>query len=294
MDKLIINAAITGMVPTKQDNPHVPITPAEIAADARRCRDAGASIVHLHARDIDGKPTYRKEVYQEILCRVRDACPDIVLCVSCSGRTFKTFEERSQVLECVDPAPEMASLTLGSMNFPKVESINSPSMINMLAEKMNALGVVPEWECFELGMVEYSHYLIKHGTLKTPFYCNILLGSLGTLGSTPANIAAVANALPKGVTWALAGIGRFQFQTNSAAITMGGHVRVGLEDNLWYNDERTRHASNPDLVERLAKLANAAGREVASPDEAREIIGLKPRIASGPPSSRSPLPLGEG
>lgn len=280
MKKLIINAAITGMVPMKEDNPNVPITPAEIATDVRRCRDAGASIVHLHARDIEGKATYRKEVYQEILCRVRDACPDIVLCVSCSGRTFKSFEERSEVLECVNPAPEMASLTIGSMNFPKVESVNSPSMVKALAEKMNALGVVPEWECFELGMIEYTHYLISHDILKPPFYCNMLFGNLGTLGATPANIAAAVNALPKGVTWAAAGIGRFQFQTNALAIAMGGNVRVGLEDNTWYDDERTRPASNPELVERLAALAQAAGRDVATPDEAREIIGLRARVPS--------------
>lgn len=280
MDKLIINAAITGMVPMKEDNPHVPISPMEIAADARRCREAGASIVHLHAREIEGKPTYREEVYQEILCRVRDACPDIILCVSCSGRTFKTFEERSEVLQCIDPAPEMGSLTIGSMNFPKVESVNSPTMVSMLAGKMNEMGIVPEWECFEIGMIEYTHHLIKQGILKPPFYCNILLGSLGTLSSTPANIAAAVNALPKGVTWALAGIGRFQFQTNAAAISMGGHVRVGLEDNLWYDDDRTHHATNPDLIERIAKLANAAGREVATPDEARGMIGLRARQSS--------------
>jgi len=126
-------------------------------------------------------------------------------------------------------------------------------------------------------MIEYSNYLVKHGILKPPFYCNILLGSLGTLSSTPANIAAAVNALPKGVTWALAGIGRFQFPTNATAIAMGGHVRAGIEDNLWYDDDRTRYATNPDLIERVAKLANAAGREVATPDEAREMIGLQPR-----------------
>lgn len=278
MDKLIINAAITGMVPMKADNPHVPISVEEIIADARRCRDAGASIVHLHARDEEGNATYRKDIYSQILRGVREACPDIILCVSTSGRVFKTFEQRSEVLEAVDPAPEMASLTLGSMNFPKVESVNSPNMIKSLALKMQERGIVPEWECFDLGMVEYSHYLISHDILKPPFYCNILLGSLGTMSATPFNLASIVKALPTGVTWAIAGIGRFQFAMNTMSITMGGHVRVGLEDNLWYDDARTRLATNPDLIERLVKVADAVGRPVASPDEAREMIGIRARV----------------
>jgi len=274
MDKLIINAAITGMVPMKADNPHVPITPEEIIADVKRCRDAGASIVHLHARDEEGQPTYRKDIYTQILRGVRAACPDIILCVSTSGRVFKTFEQRSEVLEVADPAPEMASLTLGSMNFAKTESMNSPAMIKALAMKMQERGIVPEWECFELGMVEYSQYLIDHRILQPPFYCNLLLGSLGTLSASTSNLATAVRALPKGVTWAAAGIGRFQFSVNTMAITMGGHVRVGLEDNLWYDEERTRHATNPDLIERLVKVSEACGRSVASPDEARQMIGI--------------------
>src|SRR5262245_46503556 len=133
-DKLIINAAITGMVPSKQDNPHVPVSPEEIAEDASRCVAAGASSVHLHARDADGAATYRKEIYHDILRRVREACPEVILCVSTSGRVFRTFEQRSAVLELDDPRPEMASLTLGSMNFATQESVNPPQMIQALAQ----------------------------------------------------------------------------------------------------------------------------------------------------------------
>ncbi len=273
-DKLIINVALTGMVPTREQTPHVPLTPAEIAEEARRCRDAGAGIVHLHARDAEGRPTYRRSVYREILRAVRAKCPDIVLCASASGRIFTSFEERSEVLELTDPAPEMASLTLGSLNFANEPSVNSPKMIRDLALKMQERGIVPEWECFELGMIEYSHYLIRHGLLRPPHYCNILLGSLGTLSATPHNLSSAVAALPPGVTWAAAGVGRHQFAANSMAIAMGGHVRVGLEDNLWYDDARTRLASNAEFVERVVQIGRASGREPATPGEARRIIGL--------------------
>ena len=274
-DKLIINAAITGMVPMKSDTPHVPITVDEIVADIKRARDAGASIVHLHARQEDGSADYRAEVYSQILAGARAVAPDVILCVSTSGRVFKTFEQRSEVLDCRNPQPEMASLTLGSMNFPKVASVNDPDMIRSLAQRMAERGIVPEMECFDLGMVEYANYLVERHVLVAPFYCNLLLGSLGTLSATPANLARMVGALPNGTTWAAAGIGRFQFPMNALAIAMGGHVRVGLEDNIWYDDERTRLATNAELITRLVRIAQACGREIATPDEARTMIGLQ-------------------
>ena len=276
-DKLIINVALTGMVPTKHDTPHLPVTPEEIAAEVRRCRDAGASIVHLHARDATGGPTYHKDLYREILAQVRAACPDIILCVSTSGRVFKHFAQRAEVLDVEQPRPEMASLTLGSMNFAREESINNPEMIKALALRMQERGIVPELECFELGMVEYAEYLIKHGILKPPYYCNILLGSLGTLGASAFNLSAMVRALPAGATWAAAGIGRFQFEVNALAVTIGGHVRVGLEDNIWFDRERHELAGNAQFVERIVGVARAVGREIATPDEARALIGLRPR-----------------
>lgn len=274
-DKLIINAAITGMVPMKSDTPHVPITVDEIVADIKRVRDAGASIVHLHARQEDGSADYRAEVYSQILAGARAVAPDVILCVSTSGRVFKTFEQRSEVLDCRNPQPEMASLTLGSMNFPKVASVNDPDMIRSLAQRMAERGIVPEMECFDLGMVEYANYLVERRVLVAPFYCNLLLGSLGTLSATPANLARMVGALPNGTTWAAAGIGRFQFPMNALAIAMGGHVRVGLEDNIWYDDERTRLATNAELITRLVRIAQACGREIATPDEARTMIRLQ-------------------
>jgi len=273
-DKLIINAALTGMVPTKADTPHLPVTPEEIAADARRCRDAGAAIVHLHARDEAGKPTYRRERYEEILAAVRAVCPELILCVSTSGRVFHRFEERADVLDAGGPRSEMASLTLGSLNFARQASVTEPRTIKSLALSMRERGIMPELECFELGMVEQIGFLIERGILQTPGYCNLLLGSPGTINATALNLAMMVNALPSGITWAAAGIGRCQFRVNALAIAMGGHARVGLEDNIYYDEEKTLLATNASLIERLAVLAAAAGRSIASPDEARAMIGL--------------------
>lgn len=275
MDKLIINAAITGMVPTKAQSPHVPITVDEIVADVKRCRDAGASIVHIHARRSDGSAAYESDYYLELYGRIRAICPDILISGSTSGRVYKEFGQRAQAIDLPDNfRPDFGSLTLGSLNFPQQASMNEPSMIQALAVKMNELGISPEWECFDLGMIDYAHYLISRDVLKPPYYCNLFLGSLGTLNATPHNLTTMVRALPSGTTWSAAGIGRYQFFVNSMAITMGGHVRVGLEDNLYFDSEKNELATNARLIERLVKLATAAGRAIASPNEARQIIGM--------------------
>jgi 3-keto-5-aminohexanoate cleavage enzyme len=279
---LIINLAGTGMVPTKADNSAVPITPEEIAEDCARCHALGVSIFHLHARDEAGAPTWRPEVYRRIVLGVRARCPDAILCVSTSGRNFKRFEERSAVLELDgDARPDMASLTLGSLNFPSQASVNEPAMIKALAEKMAARGIVPELEVFDFGMLDYGKFLIERGILRPPYYFNLLLGSLGTLSATPFHLSSLVRDLPAAatsVTWAGAGIGRYQFFVNSLAVTMGGHVRVGLEDNLFLDPGKERPASNPALVERLVRLAEALGRPVATPQQARAMIGLPAEV----------------
>ena len=209
---------------------------------------------------------------------VRERCPDVIVCVSTSGRTFGELEQRAAVLDLEgDLKPELASLTLGSLNFPQQASVNEPSMIRDLAERMRNRGIVPEIEIFDLGMVDYARHLLDREILHPPLYANILLGNLGTLAATPFNLAAAVQALPAGTTWAAAGIGRFQLAVNSLAIAMGGHVRVGLEDNLWLDTEKTRPADNLALVERVVGLAQAAERETATPAQAREMLGLPRR-----------------
>jgi 3-keto-5-aminohexanoate cleavage enzyme len=277
MDQLIINVAVTGMIPEKKDNPHVPITPDEIADDCQACYGAGASIFHLHARDENGRPTFDSGLYREIITKVRNKCPGAIVCVSTSGRVFKSFEQRSEVLNLEGKAkPDMASLTLGSLNFPKQASINEPEMIQALAEKMHRAGIVPELEIFDMGMLDYAKYLIDRKILHPPFYFNLILGSLGTLSATPFHLSTLAVSLPPNATWAAAGIGRFQFYVNCLAIAMGGHVRVGLEDNLYMDDGKEKPATNLMLVERLVRVAKSIQREICKPDEARKIMGLPP------------------
>jgi 3-keto-5-aminohexanoate cleavage enzyme len=280
-DRLIINLAPTGMVPTRSDSPHVPLTPDEVAADVRRCADLGASIVHLHPRDDAGVPTQDPLVAGQFIRAVRAVAPDIIICATTSGRLDPELESRRAVLDLDgDVRPEMASLTLGSNNFPKQASINAPRTIQGLASRMKERGIVPEWEVFELGMLDYAAYLRTKGLLDDPVYANILLGSLGTLQATPFNLALAVERLPAGATWAAAGIGRHQFAMNRLAIAMGGHVRVGLEDNLWWDDDRTELATNPRLVDRLVRIGRAMGREPATPAEVRERLGIRAPITA--------------
>lgn len=273
--KLIINACITGMVPTKEHTPHIPVTVDEIVADAARCYDAGASMVHVHARDKDGKPTYRKDVYGEIISGIRASRPDMIICASTSGRTHNTFECRSEVLELTgDAKPDMGSLTLGSMNFPKQASINEPDMINQLALAMKERGIVPEIECFETGMIQTAKVLMQREVLVAPFYFNLLFGSIYSAPGTLFDLSHMVRSLPPGVQWGAAGIGKFQLKMNFAAILMGGNIRVGLEDNIWYDQDASELATNARLVERAADFAGQIGRDVATAAEARKIIGL--------------------
>lgn len=276
-DKLIVNLCPTGMIPRRAKVPAVPVTPEEIAADVRRCRDAGASLVHLHARDDDEEPTWRPERFQEICQAVAAETPDMVLVVTTSGRNWTEVEKRGASLTVNGTCkPEMASLTLGSMNFPTAPSVNSPQTIEGLAQAMREHEVVPELEVFDVGMANYAKTLADRGVLQPPFYANILLGSRGTADLSAVNVAATLAGLPAGTTWALAGIGRFQTRANTLATALGGHIRVGLEDNPYYDWNDRSDASNARLVERAVRIAREMGREPATPEEARSIIGLKP------------------
>lgn len=272
---LVINAALTGMVPRRRDHPSVPEQPDDIARDAMACIAAGATNIHVHARDTAGEPAVARAIYADIVRRIRAADPDVVICVSTSGRLHRRFEERSDVLWLDgDLKPDLASLTLGSLNFPKQASVNDPQMIQRLAQAMRERGIVPELEVFDFGMLDYAHYLIDRGVLRPPFVFNLLLGSLGTIAATAHNLALLVSRLPPNAYWQAAGIGRAQWPMNALGVTMGGHVRTGLEDSLFMDPGKTDPATNVRLVSRVATLAHALGRPIATADDARRLMGL--------------------
>jgi len=266
--KLIIDFCPTGMIPTKEMTPLVPLSVNEIINDTLEASTLGITKVHIHARDPNGKPTYKKDIYREIIEGIRKYS-DVVVCLSTSGRTFKTFEERS---ECLDLFPDMASLTLSSLNFNKEESVNSPDMIHDLALVMQAWGIKPELEVFDIGMINYAKYLIKKNLLNPPYYFNLLLGNIACAQADPLYLGLMLRELPADSVWSAAGIGEAQLPMNSMAIALGGGVRVGLEDNIWYNKERTQLASNMDLLRRIHRIVEANEREIMTPSEFRGLI----------------------
>jgi 3-keto-5-aminohexanoate cleavage enzyme len=271
-DKLIITLAPTGMIPTKNETPYVPLTPEEIINDTYEAYQLGASVVHVHARDKQGRPTHEKEIFKEIFEGIKKKCPDIVICATTSGRINPQVEHRAEVLEL---SPEMASLTVGSLNFPQAASVNPLQTIKSLATKIKERGIIPELEIFEAGFINTAKYLAKKGILERPLHFCLLLGSLGSIPANISDLAYLVGSLPLGSTWSATGIGRFQIQINTAAILMGGHVRVGIEDSIFYNYPSKELATNKKLVERIVRISRELNRDIATPAEAREILGLK-------------------
>jgi len=274
---LLLNLAPTGMVPTRESSPQVPISVAEIVEDAKRCVGLGASIVHLHARDeATGQPTCRKEVYARLIGSIREHCPDVVICVSLSGRNGGDFAERTEPLELTgDLKPDMASLTLASMNFSRTASVNSPETIRRIAEKLAEKSIKPELEVFDSGMINYARYLGDKQLLQPPFYFNFILGNIASAQAKPAPLGLMMSELPEGSFWVGGGVGSAQLPMNALGILYGNGARVGLEDCLWLDDERRRPATNVDLVNRARDLARILGRTFASPREVRAALGLK-------------------
>lgn len=270
--KLIITLAPTGMIPTKSQTPYVPITPEEIVSDTYEGYKLGVSVVHVHARDKFGRPTHEKKFFEEIFEGIRKKCPEIIICATTSGRINPQVEHRSEVLDLI---PDMASLTMGSLNFPTNPSVNAFQTIIQLASKMKERGVKPELEIFESGFINTAKYLAKKGYLEKPLHFSLLLGSLGSIPANIGDLTYLVNSLPSGSIWSATGIGRFQIQINTAAILMGGHVRVGIEDSIFFNYPTKELATNKKLVERIVRISRELHREIATPREAREMLGLK-------------------
>ena len=263
------------MIPTKKDNHHTPVSVSEIIEDVLKCAKLGASMVHLHARDENEKPTYKKEIYAELIAGIREQNDEIILGVSTSGRDFKEFAQRSECIELTgNLKPDMASLTLSSLNFNKQESINSPEMIVKLATKIDEKNIKPELEVFDSGMINYSKYLISKGIIKPPFYYNILLGNIACAQATPLSIGLLSSELPQDSIWCLAGIGNFQLRSNVMGIMFGHGVRIGMEDNFWYDEERTKLATNYELVKRIVDIAHNLEKDIYSAKEVRSLLNL--------------------
>ena len=278
MDKLIVNFTPTGMLMRKKDTPFIPITAEEIIEDVRKACEIGISCVHLHPRDPRTEdPVWEKRYFEEIILGIRAFAPELVISVTTSGRLYNEFEKRSDVLDLDGRAkPDMASLTLSSLNFNKTASINAPDMIQKLAGKMKERGIRPELEVFDAGMINYAKYLIKKGLIQPPFYFNLILGNIACAQADLLHAGVLLNDLPDGSIPVIGGIGNAQLKMNALAITMGYGVRVGLEDNIWYDEERTTLATNEAYLKRIHTIADALGRPVCTGKELRQILHLKP------------------
>jgi len=277
---LIVNVALTGMVPRRERVPHVPVTAEQIIEDAHACFEAGASIVHLHARAAGESPEWKREAYEAFIPEIRRLCPGLVVCATTSGRTFGKLEQRGDVLLLEgDAKPDMASLTLGSLNFRDVASVNAPEMIRALAERMAENGIRPELEIFDSGMAYLAKSLRAEALLPEPMYANLLLGSPNTAPARMGDLAHLVDALPSDVVWAAGGIGAFQLPMNAMAVFAGGHVRTGLEDNPHLDHAARTPATNAQLVSRMVHLADIAGRSLSTVEQTRTALGLTTQAA---------------
>lgn len=246
------------MIPTKSITSNVPISPQEIVEQTHEAYEIGVTIAHLHAREDNGVPSFKKSIYQEIFEGVRKHCPDLIICGSSSGRNFPEFEKRSELIEL---QPDMCSLTLSSLNFINQSSVNHPDMIQSLAEKMKQFGVVPELECFDLGMINYGLYLIEKQIIEGPYYWNLLFGNIAGMQATFSHMGTAIKEIPSSHYISLAGLGSDQLPINASAIAMGYGVRVGLEDNIWLDHKGGKLATNTELVRRIHQLLEIHGTE---------------------------------
>jgi 3-keto-5-aminohexanoate cleavage enzyme len=271
MEKLIITAAICGAEVTKEHNPAIPYTVEEVVREARSAMDAGASIIHLHVREDHGKPTQSKSRFKECIAAIRDACPEAIIQPSTGGAVGMSNEERLQPVEL---QPEMATLDCGTVNFGGDEIfVNSENTIIEFAQKMLDLNIKPEIEVFDKGMIDTALRLHKKGFIAAPMHFNFVMGVNGGISATLRDLTFLQGSIPAGSTFTVSGIGRAQFQMAAAAIITGGHVRVGFEDNI-YMQKGVLASSNGALVAKAVRLARELGRNVASPAQAREILGL--------------------
>ena len=273
MEKLIITAAICGAEVTKQNNPAVPYTVEEMVREAKLAYEAGAAIIHVHVREDDGTPTQDRERFRVVMDAIRKELPDVIMIPSTGGATGMTPEERLQPTELM---PEMATLDCGTCNFGDEVFENTMPTMRAFGRRMIENGIKPEYECFEIGHLDTILTMAKKGEVPgAPMQFNFVLGVNGCTPATVENLWFLVNKIPAGSTWTVTGVGRSAWAMAAAGIVMGGNVRVGFEDNV-YLGKGHKAASNGELVAKVVRLAKELGREIATPAEAREILGLKP------------------
>lgn len=272
-NKVILTVAPTGAWPKKENTPYVPLTPAEIAEEVYACWKAGAAISHIHVRDDEGNASMDYDKFEETvkLIRAKEDC-DIVLNLTTSGGIGLTDEVRMKPF--IELKPEIASYDCGSMNWQHSTVFeNSPAFLEKLGNKMQEVGVKPEIEIFDVGMIYNALYYVKKGVLKTPLHFQFVLGAAGGMPATVENLIYLKNLIPEGSTWSALGIGKGAMPILYASIALGGHVRVGMEDNILYQKGQLA-TSNVEFIERAKRLVEEFGKEVATPDEARQILGV--------------------
>lgn len=275
MEPLILTAAITGAETSRKDQPNLPLTPEEQAKTAKDCFVAGARVVHLHVRNDDGTPTQALERFKEAINRIRDAVPEMIIQISTGGAVGEAFEKRLAPLSL---KPDMGTLNAGTLNFGDEIFINHPKDIVRLAEAFKEYGVVPEIEVYESGMIDIIAKLVaKDHIVHTPLHVQFVLGVPGGMNGSPRNVLYMKEHLEIMIptaTWAVAGIGRWHIPASLTAMVNDGHIRVGFEDNIYYHKNIVAD-SNAQLVARMARIAEEIGRPVATPAQARKILGLK-------------------
>lgn len=278
MNKLIITAALTGAETTKADQPALPTSPDEIAQAAAECVKAGASIVHLHARNPDGSSTQSRDVYAQIIEKIRNRC-DVIVQVSTGGAVGMTAAERLEpvMLKPEMLKPEMATLSMGTVNFGGDVFMNHPADMEKFALAMKEHGVKPELEIFDAGMLATANRWIAKGLLADNAHFDFVLGVPGAMPGTAESLMFLRSQLPAKASWTVAGIGSAQLRLGVMAIALGGHVRVGFEDNIYFRKGELA-SSNAQLVERIAAVGRLMDRPPANAEEARQILGLPSRV----------------
>lgn len=269
MQPVIITAAMVGAEVTRAQQPHLPITPIEIISAAVACYEAGAAIIHIHVRDAAGNATQDAGLFREVVEGIRARC-DVITQVSTGGAVWMSAEERLQSIEC---RPDMATLTTGTVNFGDGVFKNDRGLVETFARRLREYRIVPEIEIFDVGMLDEAIRLRSMDLITDPIHFDFVMGVPGGLGAEAAHLVHMVRSLPPGSTWSVAGMGRHQLTLGTIALAMGGNVRVGFEDNIYYRKGQLA-TSNAELVARVARVARELDRPVATPTQAREILQL--------------------